>query len=132
MYQTASMGSRSINQVLSKVTDPQLKSELNRQMNTYRNETNTVVDRMREEHLSPQQLPLAARAMSSMGIAFNLARDNSTEHIAEMMIKGTNMGVLKLNKALNAASDLSPELERSAKEMLDREQKYIDRMKKFL
>ena len=87
---------------------------------------------MKKHDEQPQQLPAFSRAMSKMGIALDLAFDNSTGHIAEMMIQGTNMGIIKLNKSMNAASDITPETKKMADEMLDREQKYIDRLKRFL
>lgn len=132
MFQTAAMGTEAIKQVMPKVHDPGLRNELDKQMNNYHNESNSIVSNMKKHDEQPQQLPAFSRAMSKMGIALDLAFDNSTGHIAEMMIQGTNMGIIKLNKSMNAASDITLETKKMADEMLDREQKYIDRLKRFL
>ncbi|MGN1417516.1 MAG: hypothetical protein ACI4XF_11765, partial [Oscillospiraceae bacterium] len=97
LYQNAAMGTYAIRQVLPKVSDGELKKELNKQLNMYHNESNAVASSMRGNSNVPQRLPVMKRAMSKAGIAFELARDNSSEHIAEMMIQGTNMGIIDIN-----------------------------------
>lgn len=132
LYQNAAMGTYAIRQVLPKVSDGELKKELNKQLNMYHNESNAVASSMRGNSNVPQRLPVMKRVMSKAGIAFELARDNSSEHIAEMMIQGTNMGIIDINRALNGTKNLSPQAAKQAKEMLSREQQYIDSLKRFL
>lgn len=132
LYRNAAMGSSAIRQVLPKVNDGALKKELSKQLNEYHNTASAVAGSMRSDSNSPQRLPLMKRAMTKAGIAFELARDNSTEHIAEMMIQGTNMGIIDINKALNGTKNLSPQAAKQAKEMLSKEQQYLDSLKRFL
>jgi hypothetical protein len=70
--------------------------------------------------------------MLKAGIHYNTLLNTSTGHIAELMIKGTNNGVLELEKVLrhnDAAGDKSRNL---AKELLDFEQKNISTLKDYL
>lgn len=49
-----------------------------------------------------------------------------------MLIQGTNMGIIKINKALNHTVTASPKLVQEAKDMLKKEQAYIDNLKGYL
>ena len=132
MYRTAAMGTSSIKQVLPSVHDSTMRKELAKQMCNYHNESNAVVSEMRQSHVQPKNLPMSARMMTKAGIALNLAKDSSTQHIAEMMIQGTNMGIINLNKAINSAKTAPKNTLKQAEEMLSREQRYIDSLKKYL
>lgn len=102
------------------------------QLSNYKDQTNHIIGQMRLQNMKPEPVPKMTKMMTSVGIAMNCAKDNSTEHIAEMLIQGTNMGVIKINKALNSAVTASPQLVQDAKRMLSKEQKYIDNLKSYL
>lgn len=132
LYQNAEMGTSSIKQIFPKVSDTKLKNELRKQLANYQGQENMIIGSMRAYNMKPQPLPKTAKLMSKMGICFNCAKDKSTEHIAEMLIQGTNMGIIKINKALNHTVTASPKLVQEAKDMLTREQAYIDNLKGYL
>lgn len=132
LYQNAEIGTSSIRQIFPKVQDSKLKSELRMQLSNYKDQTNRLMGEMRSQNIKPEPVPKMTKMMTSMGIAMNCAKDNSTEHIAEMLIQGTNMGVIKINKALNSSVTASPKLVQEAKQMLSKEQKYIDDLKSYL
>lgn len=132
LFQNASMGVSSIKQVLPKVHDKNLKGELIKQLNTYHDESNTAVNELKQGSVKPKEEPIMTRLMAKAGIAMNLAMDQSNQKVAEMMIQGTNMGVIKINKTLNSSKNLSPAAAKQAKTMLENEQRYIDSLKKYL
>ena len=70
--------------------------------------------------------------MTSAGIALNCAKDSSSEHIAEMLVQGTNMGIIKINQAINRTSQSNSRFVEEAKIQLKKEQHYIDNLKKYL
>lgn len=132
LYQNAEMGTSSIKKIFPKVYDTKLKNELRMQLSNYKEQTNQIVGKMKSQHLKPQPLPKMVKLMSQIGITLNCAKDKSTEHIAEMLIQGTNMGVIKINKAINHSLTASPKLVQEAKKMLSKEQQYIDNLKSYL
>ena len=132
LYQNVSMGESSIKKILPKVKDPAMKSELQRQLRNYKNQVSNVTSQLKAENQKPTDLGFIAKTMSSAGIALNCAKDSSSQHLAEMMIQGTNMGVIKINKALNSAVDASPKLIQEATSLLAHEQKYINNLKSYL
>lgn len=132
LYQNAEMGTSSIKQIFPKVTDTKLKNELRKQLTNYQAQENTIIGSMKPYNMKPEPLSAMAKVMSKVGITLNCAKDNSTEHIAEMLIQGTNMGIIKINKALNHTVTASPRLVEEAKDMLTKEQAYIDNLKGYL
>lgn len=132
LYQNAEMGTSSIKQIFPKVSDTNLKNELRKQLSNYQSRENAIIGSMRPYNIRPKPLPAMTKVMSKFGIAFKCAKDNSTEHIAEMLIQGTNMGIIKINKALNHTADAGSGLVNDAKDMLTKEQAYIDNLKGYL
>ncbi len=132
LYQNAEVGTGSIKKIFPKVHDTKLRGELRMQLSNYSSQTNMLTNQMKARNMTPKPVSKMAKAMMSMGITMNCARDNSTQHIAEMLIQGTNMGVIKINKALNRSVTAEPELIQEAKDMLSKEQHYIDNLKSYL
>ena len=58
--------------------------------------------------------------------------DASSEHIAEMMINGSTMGVVEMTKQLHRLPEASSGARHLAEDFLSGEQRHIDRMKEHL
>ena len=132
LYQNAEMGTGAIRKIFPKVQDTRLKNELRMQLSNYKDQTNMIAHQMKAQNQKPQHASKMKKMMTSAGITLNCAKDKSTEHIAEMLIQGTNMGVIKINKALNRSSSANPKVIQEAKTMLSAEQRYIDNLKSYL
>lgn len=130
--QNAEMGTESIKKIFPSVQDSALKNELRHQLNEYSSRTNTVNRQMHNLHLTGKPISPMVKLMTGITIQCKTAMDNSTGHIAEMLIQGTNMGIIEINKVLNNSQTLSPKLEQQAKDLLNKEQHYLDRLKGFL
>lgn len=132
LYQNTEMGSSSIKKLYPKVKNTNLKNEMKKQLSNYKSQQNKISGLMKSYNITPQKVPVMIKAMTSAGITFNCAKDSSSEHIAEMLIQGTNMGVIKINQALNRTSFANSKFVDDAKAMLQKEQQYIDNLKKYL
>jgi hypothetical protein len=63
----------------------------------------------------------------------NTLADDSTSHIAELMIKGTVMGITELTEIINKhENDLEQTTAELTKELLSLEETYEQRLKKLL
>lgn len=131
LYQNASMGASSIHSVLSKVEDADLHQELENQLSCYQAESQSFRSQIEADQTRPKEIPFWQKASADVGIAVNTLMDSSSQHIAEMMIEGTNMGIVEINKALNNIS-VSPQIQAQAEQMLIQEEQYINRLKTFL
>ena len=70
--------------------------------------------------------------MLKMGINSRTLLNTSTSHIAELMIKGSNMGVIEMEKILNQNEEAGEKPVALAKQLLDFEAKNVERLKKYL
>ena len=84
--QNAEMGTASIKQIFPSVQDPALKNELRHQLTEYSSQLNTVNRQMSNLHLTGKPISPVTKAMSAIGIKMKAASDNSTGHLAEMLV----------------------------------------------
>lgn len=132
IYQNADMGCSSIEKIIPKIADNELRSEVTSQLRRYRRSYNRVCSELHAERTESKKLNPFTKAMSDIGLAVSCAADSSTSNIAKMLIQGTNMGIIRLNKSLNAADDVSESARNEAVDMLKAEQAYIDKLKPYL
>lgn len=132
LYQNTDMGINAIRKLYPKIQNSSLKNEVKNQFSSYKQQQHKYIDLMKNDKISVEKVPLMIKAMTSTGIAFNCAKDDSSEHIAEMLIQGTNMGIIKINQAMNRTSNSNNRFVDEAKLMLKKEQQYIDNLKKYL
>ena len=132
IYQNADMGCSSIEKIIPKIADNELRSEVTSQLRRYRRSYNRVCSELHAERTEPKKLNPFTKAMSDIGLAVSCAADSSRSNIAKMLIQGTNMGIIRLNKSLNAADDVSESARNEAVDMLKAEQAYIDKLKPYL
>ncbi len=132
MYKNSAMGVYAIEQVLKKTTDAKLKGELNAQLANYKNDMTKLEEEIHLEKGSPEGISAVAKAMTGMSVMLDTMKSDSTSHIAEMMIQGTNMGVIDLVKEQNHCANAGQNIKDEVNSMLQREQQYIDKLKPFL
>ena len=126
------MAMKAIDTVSDKVYDDDLAIQLSRQSLKYSEIHNKAVDKILEGKAEPYRTNNISQMMLVGGIHSNTLFDTSTSHIAEMMIQGSNRGITDMCKALNhheRAGGASLEI---AKELMDFEEKNIERLKKYL
>ncbi len=132
LYKASSMGTSSINKILPKVKNPKLKKDLKAQLDTYHDSCQRLRSQIYQNNSEPQDINAVAKIMADMGITFNTAVDTSPTKIAELMINGTNMGIIAVQKALNSCPNADDNLKKQTQDMLSAEQKYIDILKNYL
>ena len=62
----------------------------------------------------------------------NTLADASSEHIAEILINGSNMGIVEMTKQMNRLPDADAGAKRLAEEFLRGEQRHIEELKSYL
>ena len=65
-------------------------------------------------------------------IQMNTLLDSSEQHIAEMMINGTTMGIIDMTKKLNELEKPKANEKKIAEEFIESSQAYIDMWKTYL
>ncbi len=126
------MAVKAIDTISPKVYDNRLALQISRQSVKYselHNEATRQLNTAKAEGYHGNHL---ADAMLKMGIHYNTFFNTSTGHIAEMMIKGSNQGILEMSKILNHNKEAGERSTALAKQLLDFEEKNIKRLKEYL
>ena len=125
VYKNTIMGRDSIINLLDKVSDNRLRSEMTDELSVYRRYAKEASEKLGERGLKPKELPMTAKMGAKMGMVMNTMLDTTTSHLAEMMINGATMGIIDLEKKLNDGGD--GEAERLARDVLRFEKETAER-----
>ncbi len=131
-YRNTKTGLETINTVIGKVYDEDLALDLNRQAVRFLTLEDKVTDRIREASRRPEQASPAGKAKLWTSIQASTLLNTSTEHLAELMIEGNAKGITDLMKALKANKGARKEYCELAEEIMDFEEKNIERLKSYL
>lgn len=101
MYRNVTMGSENLATVVPKIKDKFLLTNVTSQLERYADFTNKTAQMLDKYAVRPKEATMMKKAMSRTGIAMNTLFDSSDRHIAEMIVKGTKMGVEQLEHKLN-------------------------------
>lgn len=132
IQKNAEMGIKAIDMIADKVHDAELSRQITRQAMKYSEIRNKAVDKLLSENADLYRSTYMQDMMLATGVHSNTMFNTSTSHIAEMMIQGSNRGLTHMWKSLNhnkLADSTSVEF---AKELMDFEEKNIERLKPFL
>jgi len=132
IYQNAEMGTTTIQQILKEVKDLEFKEILKEQLKDYEYVTNKADLLLNMEGRIPKGLDAMPKVMSYFKIKFDTLRDDTSSHIAEMMINGSTMGVTEITKNLNKYNDIENDVEDLASRLLKIEQDNIESLKPYL
>lgn len=131
-YKNAHLALQSISDILPAVEDKDLKEELQNEYDGYEKQISEISSLMNEKGLTPKDVNPFKKAMMWGSIKMKTLMNNSKNQIADMMIKGTVMGINELRAMINEESNLDPEVEQKIKDLLAIEEEYEERLKTFL
>lgn len=126
------MAMKAIHTIGPKVYDDDLAMQIAREGMKYSELYNKATDQLLARKAKSYRSSGFQDAMLHSAIRGNTMFNTSTSHIAELMIQGSNRGLVDMWKTLNHhenAGSMSVEL---AKELMDFEEKNIERLKKYL
>ncbi|MBE5883069.1 MAG: hypothetical protein E7291_01405 [Lachnospiraceae bacterium] len=126
------MAMKAIDTISDKVYDDQLALQISRQSLKYSELHNEALKELVAAKAEPFRGNHFSDIMLKTGIHYNTLLNTSTGHIAEMMIKGSNNGIVEMEKVLNhndAAGVKSVDL---AKQLIRFEEANVESLKKYL
>lgn len=101
IYKGGAMGTLSIAQLLPKVQNPCFRTDLQTQLNEYQKVMKQAESQLKALSVCPKELPPWEKTMLTMSLQAQTLLNKETSHLAEMMIQGSNMGIVSLTKVLN-------------------------------
>lgn len=126
------MGMDSISTISEKVGDNQFKDDLLFQYDKYNEILNRVNSELKNYDDFPKELPTIQKTMGYIDIQMSTISDKSNSHIAEMLIKGTNMGIIEGVKLKNHNPDIEPAISNILDDFIQFQENNVEKLKKYL
>ena len=128
----ACMGKDAIHFVLDKVEDDNLKQVLNEQYEKYNNITKRISELYPEySNNEPHETNAVNKVLTWYGIEMKTITDKSSSKISELLLQGTNMGIIEGRKLLNH-KHTDPEVNKLMEEYVSMQEDAVEKLKKFL
>lgn len=132
IYKNAHIAMQSISDLLPAITDKNLKNELEYEYSEYEKCINEISSYMKENKIEPKDIGFMKKAMLWSSIKMKTFFDKSKNQAAEMMIKGTVMGINELYAMKNESNNLNQDIMTHLENLLALEEECEQRLKKFL
>ncbi len=126
------MGMTAIDTILDKIENDEFSLQLSRQSLRYSEIHNKALDKILENDGEVYRGSQIGELFLKGNIHANTALNISTGHLAEMMIQGSNRGITSMWKALKHNTLATDDAVELAQELVDFEEKNIDRLKEYL
>lgn len=138
IQKNAEMAIKAIETLSDKVYEDEFALQISRQALKYSDIRNRALNRLLEAKAEPIHTNYLTDIMLKSAVYMNTLLNTSTGHLAELMIQGSNRGLVSMYKVLNhnpkekiapGGVSMATEL---AKELMDFEEKNIEVLKKYL
>ena len=134
MYKNLTMGCDSYLNMLPRVEDNRIKTDMTAAMCYYEKLIGKIKQYLLDHGAKPEERGMMARMAAHAGIAMNTALDKSNSHITEMLIEGATMSITTAEKLANHAEGKEgcADLVDYCRDWAKFEQNHIDALKKYL
>ena len=132
VYRGARTGQQAIDDLMPRVHDRAFASDLETQRSQYCEIGREAASRMADLGETPVPVGELKRLGMKIGVAMNTMANDDTSYLAQLMIKGSNMGVINLTKAMNRAAGVSGQAMELAGKLVTAQQNNIERLKTYL
>jgi len=128
----ACMGRDAIDFIIDKVENADLQKELTIQYNKYK-EIFDKIGKLYPEYSekNPHETNAMNKVMTWYGIEMKTLMDTSTSKLAELLLQGTNMGIIEGRKLLNHKST-DENVHALVQEYIDMQEQAVEKLKTFL
>lgn len=128
----ACMGMDAIHFILDKVEDDHLKQILETQYAKYQSISTKICNLYPEySRKEPHDTSAMNKAMTWYGIEMKTLTDKSVSKIAEILLQGTNMGIIEGRKLLNH-KNTNNEVHSLVQDYVDMQEEMVEKLKQFL
>lgn len=129
----ATMGMDAIEFVMDKVSDKEFLKVLKGEYNKYK-EISKKINKIYKKYNSddtPHETSSMTKAMTWWGIEMQTFSDRSNSKIAELLLNGTNMGIIEGRKALNN-KEIDKDVSKIINEFVAMQEESVETLKKYL
>ncbi len=132
LHKGACMGMDAISFIMDKVQDKDFKATLEKQYNGYQ-QVASKIEQLYPEYSSktPHETSTMNKVMTWWGIEMKTMSDDTTSKLAELIMQGTNMGIIEGRRLLNQ-KDTEEEVEQLASEYVAMQEEDVENLKQYL
>jgi hypothetical protein len=131
-YQNASIGVTAIENVLDQASSNKLVKDLGNQRKDYQALMEKSKEQLLQNGAEVKDKSFYDKAMMKSNVKMKIWQDSSDSHIADMVIKGSTMGITQITKLLHESKNADGVSTQIANEFIQKEQHNIDVMKQYL
>ena len=129
----ATMGMDAITYVSEKATDADFRQVLNTEYNKYE-KISERVNHLYAQYTDkePHATNAMNKAMTWYGIQMKTMTDDTTSKLSELLMQGTNMGIIEGRRLINQNSNIAPDVENILNDFVVMQEDSIETLKKYL
>ena len=129
----ATMGMDAISYVSEKAEDNDFKQVLNFEYNKYKdisNRVNNLYDNYSNKE--PHETNAMNKMMTWYSIQMKTMADDSTSKLSELLMQGTNMGIIEGRRLLNQNQNIEPDVKNILNDFVVMQEDSVETLKKYL
>ena len=129
----ATMGIDAISFVSDKAKDNDFKKVLHVESNKYK-EISERVNKLYNNYTTkePHETNTMNKMMTWYGIQMKTMTDDTTSKLSELLMQGTNMGIIEGRRLLNQHNEIEPDVEKILNEFVTMQEDSVETLKKYL
>jgi len=129
----ATMGMDAITYVSEKVSDGQFKEVLDTEYNKYKDISRRVND-LYSNYSSeePHETNAMNKMMTWYGIQMKTMKDDTTSKLSELLMQGTNMGIIEGRRLINQNQDAAEDVKNILNDFVVMQEDSVETLKKYL
>lgn len=127
------MGSTAISYIYDKIENKKLQKELEKQNKKYKEISKKINDTYPKYNKddTPHKINKMEKMMTFWGIEMKTMTDDTDSKLTELLVQGTNMGIIEGRRILNNKS-LDKEVHKLAEEYTSLGEEAVEELKKYL
>ena len=129
----ATMGMDAISFISEKVKDNEFKKVLATEYDKYE-DISKRVNKLYSNYSSkePHETNAMNKMMTWYGIQMKTMTDDTNSKLSELLMQGTNMGIIEGRRLINANSDAAPDVKSILEEFVTMQEDSVETLKKYL
>ena len=132
VYQNSQMGVDTIKQLIDIVEDEDFKRHLESQFNEYEKIHIAAKKQLNENGYDEKGISALEKIKTYLMINMQTLMDKTSSHISEMLIIGSNMGIINAFKNLKKYKNAEPDILGLMERLLRIEENNVQQLKQFL
>ena len=133
IYQNSQMGVNSLKEILPMVKEGTFKDGLNAQLKEYQQIHQEAGKMINSAGYDEKGINDMEKIMTYLMIDIKMMVDSSSSHVAQMLIQGSNMGIIDAQKKIHEfEGEADREVIKLMKHLQEFEEKNVERLKEYL